>query len=698
ETLSQWINELGHSAVVCHDLPDVLRVSTSADVIIWAYEGQELEPLRARFDTAAIFLAVSAALTPRVVGEMMAQGVTDYLLRPYHLPELQRRLTYLQHELISKQQPRLPMDIQRLQTAIDANAHLGKANEALARVHELAEVLRAIVDHVREISPTADGAYVCFYNFATNRFEADKAAGWGVGHGQIHWPLTPPRPEGMLGRVLEEGMVTVLTAAERAQVSSAVRQQLDEAGIYAFIGLRLRAGPEPLGALFINYQGTYQLSGIDQEEEIGRLKLYADQAAFAMERAYLFERNHQERQLLQDVAKATRTGKGFEESAWEPVLEEAMEIAGAERGSIILRNELGYTQHIERGFSADYTATNSDLNHRIFDHIQRDNEIVFVQDLPRQLEWQHLEGTRSNARSILAVPIIDNQDGQLVGVISLKSSQPQAFDEADRELIISLAQRAEIAINAVYAVRQSLDEESQRLKVVYAAAKLINQVRQNSQTVLQTILDEARRITHSYFGTLQLLSEDKQFLEFIAVSPREHWSELMETIQHMPLDGAGITTWAARDNEAKLVTDTSQEPHFVESPGGPTGSELVVVLRDEHGEPLGVLNVEHRRPHGLTEEDRQLLLALADLVMIAFRHATYRQELSRAKSELANVEALAWRGLFGSNWWHSAAQESGVIKWTVRRLRRKVSAEAQPLLDQINEAARKIEAMPKFSW
>lgn len=690
--LCDFLHTLGHTAVVYHDLPDAYSVLPAADALIWAYDGRELERIQHRFGTAEIFLAVSADLVPRVVG-MMGQGVTDYLLRPYHLPELQTRL----HSAFPNQPP-LQTDIQRLQAAIASNVRLGKANEALARLHKLNDVLKAIVDNVPQISSTAAGAVVCFYNFATNRFEVDKAAGWGLGHNALTWPVTPPQEGGILDRVLEQGLVTVLTAEEQAQLSNTVHQQLEQAGIHAFIGLRLRAGQEPLGALFVNYQAPYSLTGIDKEEELGRLKLYADQAAFAMERAYLFERNNQERQLLHDVAKATRTGQGFEESAWEPVLEEAMEITGAERGSIILLNDLGFTAPLNRGFSAEYAAVNSELNGRIYEHIKNHKEIIFVQDLPRQPEWQALQGTISQARSILAVPIIDNQKGTLLGIINLKSSQPHAFDEADQELVKSLAQRAEIAINAVYAVRQSLDHESERLKALYTAAKLINQAGQNPQVVLQTILDEARHITDSYFGTLQLLSEDKQYLEFIAASPSHHWQELMDSIHHMPIDGPGITTWAARDNEAKLVPDTRQEPRFVESPGGPTGSELVVVLRDELGQPLGVLNVEHRQPNGLTEEDRLILLALADLVMMAFKHATYRQELSRAKSELANVEALAWRGLFGSNWWHSAAQESGVIKWTVRRLRRKTTPEVQPLLDQITEAARRIETIPKFSW
>jgi signal transduction histidine kinase len=160
----------------------------------------------------------------------------------------------------------------------------------------------------------------------------------------------------------------------------------------------------------------------------------------------------------------------------------------------------------------------------------------------------------------------------------------------------------------------------------------------------------------------------------------------------MPVHGPGITARAVRENHAQLVRDVRQDPDFVDAMGGETGSELAVVFREggEAGAPIGVLNVEHRAPDGLDEDDRELLTTLANLAVAALSN------VKRAE-QLTSINAIAIMGAWGADIVHDINREIGHIRRNIFLLKESsdLSPEAKKHLETIDQAAGNL-ALPEL--
>jgi signal transduction histidine kinase len=112
---------------------------------------------------------------------------------------------------------------------------------------------------------------------------------------------------------------------------------------------------------------------------------------------------------------------------------------------------------------------------------------------------------------------------------------------------------------------------------------------------------------------------------------------------------------------------------------------LAVVLRREGArvaDPLGVINVEHQEVGGLTESDRQILILLSNLAVVAIQNAEKAQDLSR-------ILTIAVMGAWGADVIHDVKQEISTIRWAVDSLRNRGDLDEAVLreLAEIDEAA-----------
>ncbi|MDJ0752435.1 MAG: GAF domain-containing protein [Ardenticatenaceae bacterium] len=580
--------------------------------------------------------------------------------------------------------------IQQLETLNRSKQRLEEAGEALARVYKLDEALETITRNVSKISQLADGALTCFYNFATDLFEPEKSAGWGLGGGQMVLPtFERPRLNSILDMSQGNDLIDCLNPAGFQRLSPRVQRNLRDMGIHGFLGLRLKTSEEPIGILFVNYAQVDGLSAADKDTEIYQLRLYANLAAAALERAYLYNRALVEQEIWDEVALNLQTDWNLEQKTWTRILQRAQTLTGAERGNIILRDRQQWRFHVSLGFREEQDPSASPVTQAIVSWITKHRQTVRILDLHHNPTFKHLVTDQTPTRSVLATLIRRGRSEEIVGIIHLKSDQVRAFDAHDEAFIEQLAVRADIAIRNARAIGQirTLNRVAQNM---------INHAGKDPELVFQAILKDATQATGSYLGTLQMLREDEngKYLEFIATSPQGELEEMKRIHGRMPLNGPGITTWAARDNDAKLVGDVSLDNHFMTPYHRRTRSELAVVLR-ENGRPIGVLNVEHQDLDGLNEDDRTLLIVLSDMVVLAFQNATKQQEFSA-------VEAVAWHGLFGSNWWHTACQRSWEIKNHLYMLEKYHLRDAEPevhqLLSNIEEAAETMSALPTQQW
>lgn len=87
--------------------------------------------------------------------------------------------------------------------------------------------------------------------------------------------------------------------------------------------------------------------------------------------------------------------------------------------------------------------------------------------------------------------------------------------------------------------------------------------------------------------------------------------------------GQGVTGWAFRTGQVQVVDDCSRDPRYISLPSGANASEVAIPLVSQD-RVIGVLDVGSDTVSGFTEEDLQLLIAVAghvaDYVFVALQH------------------------------------------------------------------------------
>jgi signal transduction histidine kinase len=154
-------------------------------------------------------------------------------------------------------------------------------------------------------------------------------------------------------------------------------------------------------------------------------------------------------------------------------------------------------------------------------------------------------------------------------------------------------------------------DELTELKARYERLLLLHQVGNiirsslDSQVAMELIVTEAVRITRASSGSVVLLNPTENLLEIQA----SHG--LPQGAQSLRLRvGQGITGWVAEHGRPARVGCVQHDPRYVMLRSH-VQSELAVPL-SVHGEVRGVLNVDSDRLDAFSNEDQELLEALAE--------------------------------------------------------------------------------------
>ena len=188
-----------------------------------------------------------------------------------------------------------------------------------------------------------------------------------------------------------------------------------------------------------------------------------------------------------------------------------------------------------------------------------------------------------------------------------------------RDLIGSLEQRVADRTKAL----ATSAEVSRRLAAILDPRQLASEV-----------VNEVRSAFDYYYAQIYLLDEAGENL-VIASGTGEAGSAMLARGHSVP-KGLGLVGRAADANASVLVPDVSQEEGWLPNELLPDTKSEAAVPIFVGDQVLGVLDVQHDRVNGLTEEDITLLESLAGQVAISLRNArSYEQ--SRAQAELASL-------------------------------------------------------------
>ena len=172
---------------------------------------------------------------------------------------------------------------------------------------------------------------------------------------------------------------------------------------------------------------------------------------------------------------------------------------------------------------------------------------------------------------------------------------------------------------------KELEKKHDRLSLLFQVSNVIHSTL-DSQEALQLILREAVRVMRASSGSVILINPTTGFLEIHASIG------LVGSAAKLKLRvGEGITGWVARTGKPALIGDVSKDSRYVMLKPK-IRSELAVPL-EVAGEVRGVLNVDSNGLNAFTEDDLELLQALA-VQAAKVIHNTWLYERLRVKTRL----------------------------------------------------------------
>jgi len=383
--------------------------------------------------------------------------------------------------------------------------------------------------------------------------------------------------------------------------------------------------------------GVFVVSSFNEikDANLELIRIFADQAVIAMERARLYEnerRHAAQLAVLRSIANSISASLDLDDilakAARQMVEHFNVDHCGIlafntnfEMGRVLAeypdRNIVGETFPI-KGYAAA---------ERIID----DPQPLFIGDTSHDplMAVVRKEMERLDIRSMLILPLVVK--GETVGSIGLDSIGKQCTF-LDEEITLAQAIADQVAV-ALENARLFAEEHHQRQ--INETLREIAQAVGSSldpDDVLRMILQELKKVIHYQGGAILLINEKERLLYVRMLEGYGKDDELFT----LPLDSdKGITVEVARTGEPLYIPDVSRDKRFI-SAGRTEGSELAVPLKIKE-RVIGVLNVETDKIDAYSDEDLRLLMTFANQSSVALENARYYESVRLSEERFSHI-------------------------------------------------------------
>lgn len=248
----------------------------------------------------------------------------------------------------------------------------------------------------------------------------------------------------------------------------------------------------------------------------------------------------------------------------------------------------------------------------------RENQASWCQDFqhdPNTAPW-HDRGAVFGWGAVAALPM--HCDGRLMGVFTMYSTEPYAFDEAAQNLLTEMMMDIEFALEGFARMAEQRHAQEMEAERIFMLERITSDA--TLQTIMEDIVLRLESLKPEAFCSILLLSEDGQHLRLgAAPSLPDYFNSAIEGERIG--EGAGSCGNAAFTGKRTIVEDINHHPYWVNYL--PLAQK--VGLRACWSEPImsadnrviGTFAIYHRTPALPTPHDTQLIEMAAHFIAIA---------------------------------------------------------------------------------
>ncbi|MAT95691.1 MAG: hypothetical protein CL608_00875 [Anaerolineaceae bacterium] len=198
------------------------------------------------------------------------------------------------------------------------------------------------------------------------------------------------------------------------------------------------------------------------------------------------------------------------------------------------------------------------------------------------------------------------------------------------ELMANFNEMAETLGQSVASARQ----QAQAISASSEVSRRLSTILDTSE--LTTAVVELLQFTFKYYHAHIYLYDDAREYLVMAGGTGEAGRTMLES-NHKIESGKGLVGRTAEENKPTLVPDVTADPDWLPNPLLPeTKAEIAVPIALEN-EVLGVLDIQHNVPGGLSQADVTLLASVANQVAIGLQNARLFNQAQQEKEQFQSI-------------------------------------------------------------
>lgn len=378
-------------------------------------------------------------------------------------------------------------------------------------------------------------------------------------------------------------------------------------------------------------------------EDLGLLSLFASQAASALANAELYSKAEDRIRELTKINEISQTLSSLraEDEIFKLIADALYEIVRIDFCSLLLYKK-------DENSCLD-VKTPYQLPQKYFNEIKNKLLSIFTDLSDIKITPEHLSiqvekiGELSDKfvplkgkifESFLALPLVVR--GNVLGILNICSLQEKAFNQDNLRILSTLANTVAISIENTRLYR-GMKQKVSELSTLFEVGKTISSTLDLGK-VLTLILEVATRLMNASICSLRLIGEEKEIVLSASYGLiTEHITTRMETISKRK----SIAEQALQKRNPVIITDVlnDKEYEYPEYVTREKVTSLLCVPLVVKEESVGVLTVYSTRRQKYTQDQVNLLSAIADQAAIAVSNAKLHEEIHH--SFLRTVKALA---------------------------------------------------------